>query len=245
MNFFFRLKNNCIKKIDSTIELLVTETTYDIGFIITICLSVILATFGHILNSSVLLIISAFITPLLFPIIAIGLGVTLNDIVLLKRTFSLISRGFLISLLAAVIVATLFKTSYDVKELDLIGIYSEPSLILFFVAIVITIASLFFLSCETGSKNEFPNTALSIAFLPSLSACGIGIASFDFAIVTGSIIVLITNLLVVIFISNLFFSIFNYRDYNKTKIDRITEKEDKKLKEEEQKAKKLEKQDSS
>ena len=139
---------------------------------------------------------------------------------------------FIIGLGLAVLTALLFGHGVDVGSVEQILMRTEPTLIHITVAIVAGLAVSFALAQPEWSET-LPGIAISVALIPPLATLGIGIASFELAIIAGAAVLLAMNVIGIIAAAMVSFSLMDM--YQKQNIAESTiKREAEKLREEKQ-----------
>lgn len=226
------LFNNLSEEDKSTaVERLISQSTPSADFFLMVILAVLMATFGLLLNSGAVVIGSMLVAPILFPILSLSLGITMSDPKLISRSISTILKSILIGVGAAIIPTLFFLSQYDSPNTEILA-RTKPSLAYAVIAILAGLAASFAL-VKPKLNETLPGIAISVALIPPLAVTGIGIAWFDWEIVSNSFMLFAINALGIIFISTMNFSLMNF--YMKRKIADQTikreEKEQKKMEE--------------
>jgi len=213
------------------VKQLITESTPDFDFFLLITLSVLMATFGLLINSASVVIGSMLIAPILSPILSVSLGLVMSDNKLLARSLLTILKASAIGIVSAMVATLLFKSLLDSGYTAEIMSRTEPSLAYFFIAVVSGFAVAYTL-VKPDLSETLPGIAVAVALIPPLSVIGIGVANFNGEIVSGSLMLYIINVVGIIFASLVSFSLMNL--YGKRKVaETAIKKEEKRLEEEE------------
>ena len=87
MSLFTHL--NTLSEADKSkaVEKLITDSTPDFDFFLLMTLSMLMATFGLLIDSAAVVIGSMLIAPLLSPILSFSLGIVMSDSKLISRSF--------------------------------------------------------------------------------------------------------------------------------------------------------------
>lgn len=221
------LFNNLTEKDKSdAVERLITNSTPHQEFFLMVIFSILMATFGLLLNSAAVVIGSMLIAPILYPILSLSLGIVMSDSKLISRALYTVLKSIGIGIASAIII-TLFFSAKDSGTTSEILARTEPSLLYAAVAIVAGLAISF--SLVKPLLNEtLPGIAVSVALIPPIAAIGIGIAKLNWLIVSGAFMLLVINVFGIIFASMLIFSLMNLYLKKKVAIE-TAKKEDKKL----------------
>jgi len=229
MNVFARFQAIDENGKAAVVRKLMQSSTPDFDFFYLVGLSTLMATLGLLLNSTVIVIGSMLLAPLMYPILGIALGLVMSNAQVLGRSFITLSKSFTVGLVLATGAAFILGDAemFGTREVML---RAEPDLIHFLVAIAAGLAVSFALAQPEWSETV-PGVAISVALIPPLAAIGVGIAAFDFAIVSGALVLLTINLFGIIFAAMVSFSLMNL--YQKQNIASSTiKKEDERLEEE-------------
>lgn len=139
---------------------------------ILIC-AIFIASLGLNVNSTAVIIGAMLISPLMGPIMGIGLSVGINDFELLKRSL----KSYLVTTTFSVITATIYFTFTPLDEVqsELLA-RTSPTIYDVFIALVGGIAGI--IAVATKDKgNVLPGVAIATALMPPLCTAGFGIAT--------------------------------------------------------------------
>lgn len=144
--------------------------------------AIFIASLGLNLNSTAVIIGAMLISPLMGPIIGMGLAVGINDFELLKRSI----KNYLVATVISVITATIYFviTPLNEAQSELLA-RTSPSLYDVLVAIFGGAAGI--LAIGTKAKgNVIPGVAIATALMPPLCTAGYGLAVVDFSFFFGA-----------------------------------------------------------
>ncbi|NCN52356.1 TIGR00341 family protein [Candidatus Parcubacteria bacterium] len=192
-------------------------------------LSVIMATLGLLLDSASIIIGSMLIAPLMYPILGVALGLVMSNGKILKRSFSTLLKALGIGLILSCAAAFFFGQEGMYHSFEILN-RTEPTYLHLLVAVAAGAAVAFALAQPEWSE-AIPGIAISVALIPPLATIGIGIAALDFAIIKGSSVILLLNLLGIIGSAAASFMMMNL--YQKQHVAQgAMEKADKKMEQE-------------
>lgn len=194
-------------------------------FFLLIFLSVLMATFGMLIGSAAVVIGSMLIAPMLYPILGVGLGITMSDPPLLARSFQTLAKSIFYALVASFIVTILFYSGEQVPNSEIL-LRIQPSLIDMAIAIVAGLAASFAM-VKPQLNESLPGVAISVALIPPLSVVGIGIAWAEWSIIRGSSLVFLINVFGVVGASTIIFSIMNFYTKRQVAENEIKKEEEK------------------
>jgi len=135
--------------------------------------AIFIACLGLNINSTAVIIGAMLISPLMGPIMGMGLAVGINDFELMKRSM----KSYLITTLFSVVTATLFFVVSPVAEgqSELLA-RTSPTIYDVFIALMGGAAGI----VATASKNKgnvLPGVAIATALMPPLCTAGYGLAT--------------------------------------------------------------------
>ena len=206
----------------SAVEKLIEQSTPRLDFFLFVFLSTAMATLGILISSVPVIIGSMLIAPMLYPILAIGMGLSISDPKLIKRSVYTFSQSVLVALLSSIFVA-LFFTNREELEFITIIVRTDVALIDVGIAIVAGVAASFSLVIHTLNES-FPGVAISAALVPPLAVVGIGVIRLDLELIRQSAVLFIISTLGIILTSLFVFALFNF--YGKKKLIHATIKEE-------------------
>lgn len=149
----------------------------------------ILASIGLDTNSSAVIIGAMLISPLMNPILGIGLGIGISDRDLLLRA----GNNFLLAVGATLLASTLYFLITPLGETtsELLA-RTKPTLLDVGVAIFGGLAGIIATS-RKQQTNAIPGVAIATALMPPLCTAGYGIASWDFEFFWGAFYLFFIN----------------------------------------------------
>ena len=230
------LFNNLTEK-DKTkaVERLISGSTPSQDFFFMIILSILTATFGLLLNNVAVIIGSMLIAPILYPILSLSLGVIMSDFKLISRSFYTILKSSIFGIGAATLVTLLFSSQFTEVTSEIVS-RVEPSLAYAIIAVIAGFAGSFAL-VKPQLNETLPGIAISVALIPPLAVTGIGIANFNWTIISGSLLLFLVNAIGVMFASMITFSLMNFY-VKRAQAEKNVEEEDEKIEKQKEKAQK-------
>ncbi len=207
------------------IQMLISHSTPCPDYFMMMVLAILMATFGLLVNNIPIVIGSMLITPVLYPVLSLAMGVAISDQKLMARSLFTLTKSVIYAIIAAAVVTLLFKTQFQDVSIDVINSQARPSLIYAAVAIVAGLAASFALS-KPELNETLPGVAIAVALFPPLAATGIGIGIWNWDLISGAFLLFLINVLGVLFASMVIFSIMNFY-VKRGEIDKTVDKEDK------------------
>ncbi len=151
--------------------------------------SIMIASLGLDLNSPAVIIGAMLISPLMAPILGVGLAVAIND----RNTLSISLRHFGIAILIALITSTLYFaiTPFGSATSEILS-RTKPSLLDGLVAVFGGFAGI--ISTTRKEKSSaIPGVAIATALMPPLCVTGFGIANGNWDIMLNSFYLFFLN----------------------------------------------------
>lgn len=208
------------KNKEEAIDSLIKDSAPKASFFFLVVMSVLMASFGLLLNNSSVIIGSMLLAPILSPILSMGLGITLGDNKLIKQSGYTILKSLLYSiglsaattwLLWSVVGGNELRTVLNSEILSRI----EPNIVYLFIAIVAGLATAY-ARVKPELNDALPGTAIAVALVPPIATIGIGVAFWDMTIISGALSLFILNAIGIILAAMVMFSMMNI--YSKKKI---------------------------
>lgn len=134
--------------------------------------AIFIASLGLNTNSTAVIIGAMLISPLMGPILGMGLSVGINDFDLLKRSV----KNYLVATVISVLTATIYFSITPLNEAqsELLA-RTSPSLYDVLIALFGGAAGILAL-CTKGKGNVIPGVAIATALMPPLCTAGYGLA---------------------------------------------------------------------
>ena len=134
--------------------------------------AIFLASLGLNVNSTAVIIGAMLISPLMGPIVGMGLAIGIRDFDLLKRSL----RNYLVAAIISILTATIYFFVSPLSEArsELLA-RTSPTLYDVFIALFGGAAGIIAL-CTKGKGNVIPGVAIATALMPPLCTAGYGLA---------------------------------------------------------------------
>ncbi len=177
-----------------------------------------IATLGLIINSPAVIIGAMLVSPLMSPIMGLGMGIAVNDTYLGVKSFANVT----ISVVASVVTAALITAVVPLHELtpEIRG-RMNPTVLDLGVAILSGVVAALS-SIRSGGdevlKSVAPGAAIAVALMPPLCVVGFGLGiGFRFDIMWGAFLLFTTNLIAITFVCSVFYY-FILVEYSPTRL---------------------------
>ncbi len=180
-----------------------------------------IATLGLIINSPAVIIGAMLVSPLMAPIIGLGMSVAISDVYLgLKSGLNIV-----LSSVVAVLTAAAITYIVPINELtpEILSRTSPTFLDLFIALFCGLVAALSSVRSdgEAIMSSVAPGAAIGVALMPPICVVGYGLGTgFSSSIMWGAFLLFVTNLSAIIMVSSVFYY-FVYEGYNIQKLIRL------------------------
>jgi uncharacterized hydrophobic protein (TIGR00271 family) len=167
-----------------------------------------LATLGLVLNAAAVVIGAMLVSPLMGPIVELGMGFAVGSPLLSSR--SLVRA--LWSVAVVIVGAALITRALPFQEITAeIAARASPTALDLLVAIFCALAAAFTtLHTSSASASTAAGTAVAIALVPPLCAVGFGLGTADRSIAQGAFLLFTANLCGILLFSVLTFWLFGF-----------------------------------
>ncbi len=151
--------------------------------------SILIASIGLNVNSGAVVIGAMLISPLMGPILGVGLSLGINDWATMKRSL----RNFAIMFTVSIITSTLYfvLTPLEDAQSELLA-RVRPTLLDVFVAFIGGLAGILAANRKIKS-NVVPGVAIATALMPPLCTAGYGIANGEWSFFLGAFYLFLIN----------------------------------------------------
>ncbi len=169
------------------------------GYWIQLVLAAGIATLGLVLNSTAVVIGAMLVSPLMGPIIELGMGFAVGSSLLVMRA----SLRVALSVVVAVVVAMLLTLSLPFHEVTAeVSARAAPTALDLLVAIFCALTAAY-TTVRPGADSTAAaaGTAIGIALVPPLCAVGFGIGTFSGTVTAGASLLFTANLSAILVLS--------------------------------------------
>lgn len=178
---YFNIREDLSSR-EETIESISNGANFKGATIWILICAIFIASLGLNVNSTAVIIGAMLVSPLMGPIIAMGLAVGINDLELLKRA----AKNYVIMTAVAITTATLyfFITPFQENGSELLA-RTSPTFYDVMIAFFGGAAGIIALSIK-DKGNVIPGVAIATALMPPLCTAGFGIATGSWHFFNGS-----------------------------------------------------------
>ncbi len=175
---------------ETTIEMVRSGATMSGSNLWVLVTAIFTASLGLNVNSTAVIIGAMLISPLMGPIVAIGMGVAIHDFVLVYKAL----KNFLLAIGLSIITSSLyfFISPLKVPGSELLA-RTSPTIYDVLIAIVGGLAGIIAGSGKLRQSNVIPGVAIATALMPPLCTVGFGIANLDAGYIFGAFFLFFIN----------------------------------------------------
>ena len=185
---YFDLRTDKVPE-DVTIANIKADASFRGANLWVLVFAIFVASLGLNVNSTAVIIGAMLISPLMGPIVGMGLAVGINDLSLLKSS----AKNFAVATLASVLTATIFFLLSPYKEVQS-ELLARTSPTLYDVMIAFFGGAAGIVTIATGGKgNVIPGVAIATALMPPLCTAGYGIATGQWLFFLGAFYLFFIN----------------------------------------------------
>jgi uncharacterized hydrophobic protein (TIGR00271 family) len=152
--------------------------------------SILIASIGLNVSSTAVVIGAMLISPLMGPILGVGLSIGINDIDTLKR--SLINLGVMVGLSLITSTAFFIFPIFQNETPEILA-RTAPDVRDVFIAIAGGLALIIALSRRSKQTNTIAGVAIATALMPPLCTAGYGLATWNFSYFGGAMFLFTIN----------------------------------------------------
>lgn len=153
-----------------------------------ILISAAISLLGLLMPSVAVLIGAMLLSPLMMPIIGLGFGIATLDFHEIRRAAIALGAGSAIAILLSVVLVSISPVQTITSE---IAARTQPTLFDLLVALLSAIAGAYALI--RGRGGTVVGVAIAIALMPPLAVVGFGIATWNWTVFSGSVLLFLTN----------------------------------------------------
>lgn len=177
--------------------------------ILILIFAIFIASLGLNTNSTAVIIGAMLISPLMGPIIGMGLGVGIHDFDLIKRSLRNLAMAAIFSLLASTVYFLISPVNQNHSEL-----LARTSPTIYDVLIAFFGGAAGIVAMGSRSKgNVIPGVAIATALMPPLCTAGYGLATGQFHYFFGALYLFIINSIFIGFATLLFVKMMGYQNH--------------------------------
>ncbi len=223
----FKALFNNLKEHDknTAIEGIIQHATPRQDFFMMLVLSVAMASFGILLQSTVILVGSMLIAPLLYPLLSLALGVIVADEKLLGRSFYTLGKSIVLALGASFIIGFLFSDHSGVALLPPGVISNDYSALMYAIVAAIAGFAAAFAMTKPHLNETLPGVAISVALVPPLASAGVALSVFEWGVFSNALMLFVVNVIGILFSAMIVFALLRFSVKKTVAVEIIKEEE--------------------
>lgn len=175
-------------------------------FVVLITLASIIASVGLVQNSMAALIGSMIVAPLMAPILALSMALIKGNMRLMQRAASTAAIG----IAAAIGVGVVTSLLTGAPPTEAMTNRTEPN-VLDMVLAIATAAAGAYITARKQNAGAAPGVAIAISLVPPLGVVGYGLATLQFALASGALLLFLTNMAAAVVVSAAVFWLLGFR----------------------------------
>ncbi len=162
----------------------------DLDFLLLTVAAAVICAFGFKMNSASIIVGAMVISPLLYPIICVGVATYQTDWRACTRAVGTFAMGFLAAIAATVVVNLFYMTTF---QSEIVARLSAGAVDYFFIAFFSGVAGTYaFFSPKI--HEAIAGIAISVALIPPVVMLGIGIAELHPTLISTSASIVLYNI---------------------------------------------------
>ncbi|PTQ13113.1 hypothetical protein CLG96_03000 [Sphingomonas oleivorans] len=183
-------RSQAIASVDhiSVIERVEQEAVWSPRYLFMTLISAGIALLGLLLSSPAVVIGAMLISPLIGPIVGLGFSLALFDFKELRRSILALALGVLIAVLFTAAISLLSPLQTVTAE---IAARTRPNLFDLLVALLSALAGAY--AMIRGQSGTIVGVAIATALMPPLAVVGFGLATWNWPVFSGAILLFVTN----------------------------------------------------
>jgi len=151
--------------------------------------AIFIASLGLNVNSTAVVIGAMLVSPLMGPIIGLGMGMAINDLVLLRKAL----YNYVFALLVSLATSTIFFSLSPLREASSeILARTSPNIYDVLIALFGGFAGILAVSSRKKA-NVIPGVAIATALMPPLCTAGYGLANWNLSYFSGAMYLFVIN----------------------------------------------------
>lgn len=192
----------------AVIEKIKADCSFTPRYSFLICMSAGIAILGLLLSSPAVVIGAMLLSPLMYPIMGAGFASATGDSAWLKDTGWALFLGTIIAILFSALVVLFSPLQTVTPE---IASRTRPNLFDLGVAVFSGLAGAY--AMIRGGMGTIVGVAIATALMPPLAVVGFGLATANWAVFGGSILLYFTNLMTIALTATVMAWLYGFRSY--------------------------------
>ncbi|MXP26168.1 DUF389 domain-containing protein [Altererythrobacter indicus] len=165
-----------------------------------------IAILGLLLSSPAVVIGAMLLSPLMGPIIGLGFSLAIGDFPWMRRCMKALAVGTVLSVAFCALVVLFSPLQTVTAE---IAARTRPNLFDLLVALFSALAGAY--AMIRGREGTVVGVAIATALMPPLAVVGFGLATFNWTVFTGALMLYVTNLMTIAFTAAVMARLYGFR----------------------------------
>ena len=192
----------------AVIDLLLKQSHTNLSYFVLLSVSSLVVALGLSLDNVSVVIGGMLIAPFLTPILSLGLGITVNSVVTVLRSFQGIITSIFIVLLWSFIVSSLVHNQDNYLTTEILS-RGQLSLMYFIIAFLSGLGATY-AWVDPSLAASLPGVSVAVALVPPLSVTGIALAQANRELMFASFNLFAVNVAGIVLASIIIFALFNF-----------------------------------
>jgi len=175
-------------------------------YLLMTCMSAGIAILGLLLSSPAVVIGAMLLSPLMGPIMGLGFAIAIGDFHWMRQSARSLMIGTLFSIVFCALVVSVSPLQTVTSE---IAARTRPNLFDLLVALFSAIAGAY--AMIRGREGTIVGVAIATALMPPVAVVGFGLATLNWTVFTGSLLLFFTNLMTIALTAAAMARIYGFR----------------------------------
>jgi uncharacterized hydrophobic protein (TIGR00271 family) len=198
-----------------------------------VILSTVIVAMGLLANNLILVIGGMLVTPILSPVLALALGLVINEKKVIWRSFKIFITSLLMAFNTALVAGLV--SHVPIGQTEIVQVM-RPSLFALLIAIVAGVAASY-TWVKPGLDGTLPGIAVTVTLIPPLAGIGLALSHGEWALLREVFGMFLLNIVGIILASILVFSLMEFYKAKRQAVAEVKE-EEQEIKKEKAKAEK-------
>lgn len=195
------------------------EAVISARYLFMLAMSAGIAVLGLLLSSPAVVIGAMLLSPLMGPIIGLGFSLATGDFGWLRKSAKALAVGTVIAVSFTALIVAVSPIQTVTAE---IAARTRPNLFDLFVALFSALAGAY--AMIRGREGTVVGVAIATALMPPLAVVGFGLATFNWTVFSGALLLYITNLITIALTATVMARLYGFRsnlNKNQTRVQDI------------------------
>lgn len=183
------------------------EAVISARYMFMLAMSAGIAVLGLLLSSPAVVIGAMLLSPLMGPIIGLGFALATGDYVWLRKALRALALGTVLAVFFTALIVALSPLQTVTPE---IAARTRPNLFDLFIALFSALAGAY--AMIRGREGTVVGVAIATALMPPLAVVGFGLATLNWTVFSGALLLYVTNLITIAMTAMLMARIYGFRN---------------------------------